>query len=43
MSQITNPAVFFIASALVVGYFVYIMVRSRGPNQPDPTGREPEL
>ena len=41
--NVTNPYLFFIPAALVVGYLLYIMIRKRKGERPGTTIREPEL
>jgi hypothetical protein len=43
MGQINNPYVFYGASALVIAYLLYLMLRKRKGERPGTTVREPEL
>lgn len=43
MREITNPAVFWLAATLVVGYLLYMMIRKRKGERPGQIDREPEL
>lgn len=43
MFEIQNPVVFWLASGLVVGYLLYMMIRRRKGERPGYVDREPEL
>jgi len=43
MREITEPATFWAAAGLVVGYLLYMMIRRRRGERPGHVDREPEL